>query len=864
MISPLPIFSSSLSDHVGEFAIAISFVLVASLSSLVMTRRGLRPPRVAETPPAHTPQPLVSKKVLIFYSSIGYGHISAAQSIRDEINQQSPATQVLLQDIRIFMHPVWRKIDERLYWFIASNLPECFESLFHSMQARGNRVPSLSLLPNDYPEEKVLAYLLEQAPDAILATHYGAAQVLGNLREHGHLRKARIGWLHTDYFEGYFPRISQRIDKSFLAHPELESHWLAAGVPADKVATSGMPVQIASATNLSREDARAHLGLSQEIPTIMLTGGKAGAGDYQTVVESVAHHCPCRMQIIAVCGTNDALYARLAALQDKLPTRIVLKVMGLVPRRDMGVAMRSADILITKAGGMTPAEAFTLGLPTILLDAISGHERENAALFLRQGLAKLATSPDKTGEVIAELLSDPEKRDSMLDAQLAFRESANIASIVQFALDDKFAPTEPPPNYGVENGVPVLDIDEALKHLDSEAPAEVELLLSYATSKTPQRVILENPFGHLAIRVDDTVYSANYVATPTIDSNLLQHMSLADYLYGTRRPSPSQVHTNTYGMAYGRETLGLRVKGIPPERRAAMAAEAQRMEAAFLDGSLRWDRSEFNCVDTVTQILEAGNYSDRSWYDWAGLPSMPLDLFERMQILFEEDTSLQQDLVAYRLLPGTQASYRFSRFPLSLGQPLRSVTQILSNAPQEALERAVTKQVTSYFCDRRLYVENLRTDWTSSEAAAASPAGRPKIALEKAILADLRHLLAEYARLPIKSIQRLDILPATQDFLCLVDRGLELARLATEHVEDKCIHPGARHLRTRYSELVMAYGRIKPQRPESRYVRAYLSRLKAFSSALEQEFSFIDVVRPRRAWTHLHTWFDRINKNQDR
>ena len=50
-------------------------------------------------------------KVVIFYSSIGYGHISAAQSIQDEIRRRSPATQVLLQDIRKFMHPVWRRVD---------------------------------------------------------------------------------------------------------------------------------------------------------------------------------------------------------------------------------------------------------------------------------------------------------------------------------------------------------------------------------------------------------------------------------------------------------------------------------------------------------------------------------------------------------------------------------------------------------------------------------------------------------------------------------------------------------------------------------------------------------------------------------
>ena len=791
-------------------------------------------------------------KVVIFYSSIGYGHISAAQSIQDEIRRQSPATRVLMQDIRTFMHPVWRRVDERLYWFVANHLPECFESLFRTMQARGSRVASLSMLPNDYPEESVSAYLTAQRPDAVLATHYGAAQVLGTLREKGLLSDTRIGWLHTDFFEGYFPRISKRIDRTFLAHPELETRWLAAGVPADKVVTSGMPVRIPAASADARRATLQGLGLSVDVPTLLLTGGKEGAGDYLGGVESIVRRCPGRLQIIAVCGTNTRQYEALADLRERLPDTVTLKPLGLLPRSEMASCMAATDILVTKAGGMTPAEAFALGVPTVLLDVISGHERENAALFLRQGLARFAASADDAGRSVMELLGDPAEREAMLRAQQEFRQSIDIASIVRFALDDGFRPARPLPDYGVENGAPVQGIDQALAQLDSEAPAEVELLLSYATSKTPQRVVLENPFGHLAVRIGDTVYSANYIADPSVDPNFLQHVSLADYLYGIHRPSRSQVHTNTYGMAYGRETLGLRVQGIPAERRAAMVAEAHRIENGFRDGSLRWNRSDLNCADVVARILAAGGYGDRSLYDWAGLPSMPLDLFERMRAHFEADTSLREELVAYRLLPGTQASYRFSRFPLSVGQPLRSMARVLSDAPRDALEQAATRQVTGYFGDRRLYVENLRACWPASESAHSSLTSRPHLALAQAIRADLRRLLAVYVKLPLKRIERLGSFPAAQEFHRLADRGLQLARLATEHVEDD-LHPRTDRLRALFTRLVEDYGRIDPQRLESRHVRSYLARLRAFESTLGRE-----LVPTGTAWALLPAWWHRI------
>ncbi|WP_428601827.1 MGDG synthase family glycosyltransferase [Pseudomonas sp.] len=791
-------------------------------------------------------------RVVIFYSSIGYGHISAAQFIQDEILRQSPATQVLLQDIRIFMHPVWRRVDERLYWFVANNLSECFESLFRATQARGSHVASLSMLPNDYPEESVSAYLTAQRPDAVLATHYGAAQVLGTLREKGLLSDTRIGWLHTDFFEGYFPRISKRIDRTFLAHPELEVRWLAAGVPADKVVTSGMPVRTPATSADARRATLQGLGLSADVPTLLLTGGKEGAGDYPGVIGSVVRHCPGHLQIIAVCGANSRQYKVLADLQERLPERVTLKPLGLLPRGDMASCMAAADILVTKAGGMTPAEAFALGVPTVLLDVISGHERENAALFQRQGLARFAASADDAGKFAMELLCDRAQREAMLRAQRELRQSIDIASIVRFALDDGFRPAYPLPDYGVENGAPVLGIDQALAQLDSEAPAEVELLLSYATSKTPRRFVLENPFGHLAIRISDTVYSANYIADPSVDPNFLQQVSLADYLYGIHRPSRSQVHTNTYGMAYGRETLGLRVQGIPAERRVAMVAEAHRIENGFREASLRWSRSDLNCADVVARILAAGGYSDRSLYDRAGLPSMPLDLFERMRAHFEADTSLQEELVAYRLLPGTQASYRFSRFPLSVGQPLRSMARVLSDAPRDALEQATTRQVTGYFGDRQLYVEDLQACWPASETADSSFTGRPYLALEQAILADLRRLLAVYVKLPLKRIERQDSLPAAQEFHRLVDRGLQLARLATEYAEDD-LRPRTDRLRALFTQLVEGYGRIDPQRLESRHVRSYLARLRAFESALGRE-----LVPASTSWALLPAWWHKM------
>lgn len=823
--------------------LAAAFALIAGLVLVALRRRRDRAQlQTLEIPAAIDASP--ARKIVIFFSSIGYGHISAAQAIQNQIIQHDSEARVILQDIREFMHPLWRRIDERLYWLVAGNLPETFDVLFRNIQARGNNIPSLARLPNGYPEEKVRAFLERLAPDAILATHYGSAQVLGNLRERGLLTNVRIGWLHTDYFEGYFPRISKRIDRTFLAHPVLEARWLAAGVPPEKITTSGMPVAIAAEDLADRDATLAGLGLSPDKPTVLLTSGKEGVGDYTGAIDSLARRHEGPLQIIAVCGTNDRQRAQLEMQRHRLPNTVSLKVLGLVSHADLLSWMHVADVLITKAGGMTPAEAFTLGTPTILLDVVGGHERVNAALFVQLGVAELAVDAEQAGELAQALLMNRDRMEAMRGSQREFLEHANIASIALFALDDAYTPRRLPPDFGVENGEPVLNTDEALAQLDTKASAEVELLLSDATAQSPQRIVFENPFGHLAIRIDDIVYSANYVADPSIDPNFLQHVSLADYLYGVRRSSPSQVHTNTYGMAYGRETLGLRVAGIREERRKAMIAAAHRIEDEFMRGALRWDKSDFNCADVVERILQAGGYAQLTLADRLGLPSMPLDSFERARGRFEEDASLRLDLVAYRLVPGSRASYRFSRFPLSLWHPLRSVARVLDEVPHDPLEAAVTKHLTGYFGDCRLYYEDLdlRSRQPNADVDGTVHFSRLQRQLAGALAADLRHLLATNAKLSLQDIG--PVLYGAQEIRRLLDRTLDLARIATEESEYLLDDARARRLRALFMQLMRDHVRIGTWRMQSGKIEVYLERFQAFETTMSHEFS-------SRLWTRF-------------
>jgi UDP-N-acetylglucosamine:LPS N-acetylglucosamine transferase len=798
-------------------------------------------------------------KFILFYSSIGQGHISAARAIEQEILKQDSSTIVLTKDIREFMDPVRRVLDEKIYWFVAKNLPDLFDNFFISLQEQGNHTGSLAWLTNDYPEWKVLEYIKSEAPDAILATHYGAAQVMGTLREKALIPGIKIGWLHTDYFEGYFPRISQRIDRTFLAHPELESRWLAAGVPHELIETTGMPVTLPAGESNTSKEYLVQIGYVPNIKTITIASGKDGTGDFPGVVMSIANETKEPLQIIAVCGHNQKQQRALQKIKHRISNLVKLEILGFISQTELFFLIDASNLFITKAGGLSPAEAFTIGKPTILLNVISGHERENAELFSRLGMAEFNADAKNVGTQVLALLSDQEKQASMLVAQQKFRANMDIGKIARFLLDRQIKARCPQPNFGLENGIAVSNAYSVLAQLETDAPADMEVLLSYSSSTEDERIVRENPFGHIAIRIGDRVYSPNYMSQPAEESPFLQHMSLAQYLFGVLPPSDNQAHTSTYGMSYGRDTLGFRIKGLAPTALQQMHAEAGRIEEEFRLGICKWDKKESNCADFVARILRSGGYDIEYMQGSRCIFTMPLDVFEKVYVAFEDDPNFQTEMVAYRRLPGSQASYRFSRFPLSLGQPGRALVQVLTSSITDKIEKKINKQLTGYIGDDRIYYENLRARLSTS---ACDDLGRSRSrakSMEQVLFEEARQLIVEQKSLHVDAYRQKMEQQIIREFHYLIERCYDVARISTEHAESILTGQNTKKLREAFINLTSEYATLNFRGRKSDHLAAFIERLSEFRQVIEQGFSDAD-QRQHELIGEVKALFEKIEK----
>lgn len=168
------------------------------------------------------------------------------------------------------------------------------------------------------------------------------------------------------------------------------------GVSPDKIRVTGLPIRLGFAESLQpRGLIRQRLGLQADRRTVMLMGGGQGMGNLGEIARAVGHS-GLDIQTIVVTGRNKKLEQQLSEIDWPIRTCIY----GFT--RNIPMLMNASDVLITKAGPTSIAEALARELPIILSDYIPSQEEENVEYVLDNGVGVLAEEPE---HIVATLAS---------------------------------------------------------------------------------------------------------------------------------------------------------------------------------------------------------------------------------------------------------------------------------------------------------------------------------------------------------------------------------------------------------------------------------------------------------------------------
>jgi 1,2-diacylglycerol 3-beta-galactosyltransferase len=176
------------------------------------------------------------------------------------------------------------------------------------------------------------------------------------------------------------------------------------GLPPERVVTTGMPVNPAfGAPRADKLALRRELGWDPELPTLLLLGGGAGVGQLGALALAL-DNVRMPLQAAIVTGTNTALAEQLRAHAWRIPAFVY----GFVPLPDL---MHAADIVATKAGGLTVSEALAAGKPLLIHGDPPGQEEGNLRYVQTQGAGLWVEDPVALTMLVTNWLEFPHQMD---------------------------------------------------------------------------------------------------------------------------------------------------------------------------------------------------------------------------------------------------------------------------------------------------------------------------------------------------------------------------------------------------------------------------------------------------------------------
>ncbi len=243
----------------------------------------------------------------------------------------------------------------------------------------------------------------------VICTHvFGAMMLTSAKRQYG--LDIRTAIIETDHVNT--PGSSDNdMDHHFLPDESLIPGLIAAGVDESKLIVSGIPVRKEIYLRTDKAEAKRRLGLDPERGSVLIAGGSMGCGPIPLLVERLREMTDDDVQISVVCGTNEHTRKKLAA---EYADEKDVHIHGAVS--EMSLLYDASDVLMTKPGGVTTAEAAVKGLPMVLINAVAGCETHNLDYYVGKGCALTGDTPRELCERCLTLLRDRDRAARMSEA----------------------------------------------------------------------------------------------------------------------------------------------------------------------------------------------------------------------------------------------------------------------------------------------------------------------------------------------------------------------------------------------------------------------------------------------------------------
>lgn len=208
------------------------------------------------------------RKILIFYASYGGGHFSAANSIKQYIDDNYTDSQTYMIDCVKYINKAFEKVTTTAYKEMAKKAPWTWGKVYY--KSENGLIAKVSSTSNKIMAVKMAKLFREINPDIVISTHAFGSQMTSYLKKKGKTNCA-LATVMTDFAPHNQWLIgSEFADYIFVSNENMKNTIIENNdISANKIYVTGIPISNRFLETFNKDKIIKDFGLSANKKTIL-------------------------------------------------------------------------------------------------------------------------------------------------------------------------------------------------------------------------------------------------------------------------------------------------------------------------------------------------------------------------------------------------------------------------------------------------------------------------------------------------------------------------------------------------------------------------------------------------------------------
>ncbi len=361
-------------------------------------------------------------RVLILSCNTGEGHNSCAKALKELFDGKGH--YCVIEDALTFISPFASRVISRGHTLIYRYFPGLFRRGYAFAEKHPATYGGGSFLNRFFcsGRQRLTEYIDSEDFDVVICTHTFAGIILTGAKK-ACKTDFYTAFVGTDYTCSPTTEICD-MDVYFIPDGALKKEYTDYGIPESKLIPSGIPIRQMFYEDMEKAAAKTAEGVGRTHKHLLVMGGSMGCGRLDRLLDRLSDALWEDEEITVICGTNRHMRKKLSRRYRKTPN---IHIRGYAA--DVPCLMDSADLYLTKPGGISVTEAKQKHLPMICLNAVAGCEEYNCRFFVNKGCAVSDNNIAALSEQCLALLRGEEER-MKLEQNYDALENKNSAQVI--------------------------------------------------------------------------------------------------------------------------------------------------------------------------------------------------------------------------------------------------------------------------------------------------------------------------------------------------------------------------------------------------------------------------------------------------